>query len=133
MSLRSAGAVPSADVDTCGAVALVAPTVLGIDAGVDVAAEAAAVDGVEAVALGVGAGGLVISWSTMEPGRPSLLNSCLMDHETIGHDGRPVYLIESFLSLSDLPLERPARERERGMVERVGATTRESGRIGSGP
>ena len=104
MSLKSAGAVPSANLDSCGAVAAVAATVLGVDVGVDVdvrvdaAAEAAAVDGAVA--------GLEISWSTMEPGRPSLLNSCLVNHSTIGHEERPVYLIDSDLSLSDLPLER---------------------------
>ena len=81
--------MPSADLDSWGVVALVAATVLGVDVDVDVAAEAAADDGVGAVALGVGAGGREISWSTMEPGRPSLLSSCLMDHETIGHDARP--------------------------------------------
>ena len=116
MSLKSAGTVPSADLDSWGVVALVAATVLGVDVDVDVAAEAAADDGVGAVALGVGAGGREISWSTMEPGRPSLLSSCLTDHETIGHDARPVYLIDSYLSLSDLPLERLGRVRERGMV-----------------
>ena len=46
-----------------------------------------------------------------------MLSSCLMDHETIGHDARPVYLIDSYLSLSDLPLERLGRVRERGMVD----------------
>ena len=75
----------------------------------DLAAEAAADDGAVA--------GLEISWSTMEPGTPSLLNSCLMDHSTIGHDGRPVCLIDSDLSLSDLPLGRLGRVRERGIVD----------------
>ena len=38
MSLKSAGTVPSADLDSWGVVALVAATVLGVDVDVDVAA-----------------------------------------------------------------------------------------------
>ena len=52
----------------------------------------------------------------MEPGRPSLLSSCLVYHSTIGHEARPEYAGESDLLEPDLPLWRRALSRSRGIV-----------------